>query len=80
MVDSREKKEVHGGEQQKRAPLREGSAVEEREHACVVGDAAADRWVDDAAVALDRGGEAAEVVGQRELDQHAVRSWRAGAG
>jgi hypothetical protein len=80
VVDSRQEKEVHGGQEQKGAPLREGSAIEEREHARVVGDATADGWIDDAAVALDRGGQAAEVVGQRELDQHAVRNWRAGVG
>jgi hypothetical protein len=63
VVDSGQKKKVHRGQEEKRTPLREGSAIEEREHAWVVGDTAADSWVDDAAVALDRGGEAAEVVG-----------------
>ena len=57
VVRSREKKEVHGGEQQERAPLGERSVVEQREDACVVGDAAADGWVDGAAVTLDHGGE-----------------------
>jgi hypothetical protein len=80
VIHSREKKEVHGGEEQERATLGEWRVVEERQHPGIVGDAPADRWIDDASVALDRGGEAAKVVGQRELDQHAVRSWRAGAG
>ena len=80
MLGSREEKEVHGGQEQERAPLGERRVVEERQHVVVVGDAPADGWVGGAAVALDHGGEAAEVVGQRLLDEHAVRSWRGGAG
>jgi hypothetical protein len=63
VVHSREKKEVHGGEQQEGAPLGEGSVVQQREHTSVVGDAPTDNWIDQAAVALDGGGKAAEVVG-----------------
>jgi hypothetical protein len=71
---------MHRGQKEQGAPLREGSVVEEREHPWVVGDAPADGRIDDAAIALDRCGKAAEVVGQRELDQHAIRSWQAGVG
>jgi hypothetical protein len=80
VLHSREKKEVHGGEEQERSTLRQWGVVEERQHPWIVGDAAADRWIDDASVALDRGREAAEMVGERKLDQHLIRSWRAGAG
>ena len=70
VVHSGEQEEVHGGEEQERATLRQGRVVEEGQHSSVVGDTPADGWVDDATVAFDRGGEAAEVVGQRKLDQH----------
>jgi hypothetical protein len=63
VVHSGEKEEVHGGEEQERATLRQGRVVEERQHPKVVGDAPADGWVDDATVAFDRGGKSAEVVG-----------------
>jgi hypothetical protein len=63
MVHTREKEEVHGGQEQEGATLGEGRVVEEREHAWVLGDAPADGRIDDAAVAFDRDGEAAEVVG-----------------
>jgi hypothetical protein len=63
VVHSGEKKEVHGGEQQEGAPLGEGSVVEQGEHASVVSDASTDGWIDDAAVVLDGGGKAAEVIG-----------------
>jgi hypothetical protein len=71
---------VHGGEEKERATLWQGRFVEERKHAGIVGDAPADRWIDDASVALDCGREAAEVVGEWELDQHPIRSWPARAG
>jgi hypothetical protein len=63
VVHSREKKGVHCGEQQEGTPLGEGSVVEQGEHTCIVGDAPTDGRIDEAAVALDGGGKAAEVVG-----------------
>jgi hypothetical protein len=65
VIHSRQEEDVHGSEEQKRASLGEWRVVEERENSCIVGDASADGRIDDATVALDRGGEAAEVVGQR---------------
>ena len=60
---------MHGGEQEKRPPLGERCAVEE-ERTRLVRHVSTDLRVDDPAVALDGSGEAAEVVGQRQLDQH----------
>ena len=61
---------MHGRQQQQRAPLGERGPVQEREHVFVVGHAAADGGVRDAAVAFDHGGEATELLAQRLLDQH----------
>ena len=71
---------MHRGEEQERTALGEGSAVEQREHLLVVGDAPADGRIGGAAVALGHRREATEVVGQRLLDKHRVRSSRAAAG
>ena len=63
---------MHGGQQEEGPALGERRSVEERQHLVVVGHAAADGGIGGAAVALGHGGEAAEVVGQRLLDEHRV--------
>ncbi len=70
VLGAREQQEVHGGQEQQRPSLGERRAVEEREHLVVVGHGPADGRVGGAAVTLDHGGEAAEVVGERLLDEH----------
>jgi hypothetical protein len=55
---------MHGSEEKEWPPLGEGSAVEQGKDAGVVRHTSRDLRVDDPAVALDGGGEAAEVVGQ----------------
>ena len=78
---ARQKQVVHGRQQQERAALGERCAVEQRKHLGVVGCGATDGRVDGAAVALDDGGEAAEVVRERLVDQgHRLSNWLARAG
>ena len=59
---------MHGGKKKEWPPLRKGSAVEQGKDTCIVGHTSTDLRVDEPAVALDGGGEAAEVVGQRQLE------------
>ena len=61
---------MHGRQEQEGTSLGERRAIEEREQVVIVGDRAADGGVGGAAVTLDHGGEAAEVVGQWLLDEH----------
>ena len=70
MLHARQEQVVHRGQQEQGPPLGERGQVEERQHALVVGHLPADGRVGGAAITLDDGGEAAEVIGQRLLDQH----------
>ena len=81
MVGSRQEQVVHRGQQDEGPALGQRRVVEQGEHLVVVRHAAADGRVDGAPVTLGHGGEAAEVVGQRLVDEHAdLRSWREGGG
>jgi hypothetical protein len=70
VLGAREQQEVHGRQEQQGTPLGKRRASEERKEVVIVGCPAADGGVGGAAVTLDHGGEAPEVVGQRLLDEH----------
>jgi hypothetical protein len=71
MLGAREEKEVHRRQEQEGTSLGERRATEERQQVVFLGDRAADGGVGGPAVTFDHGGEAAEVVGQWLIDQHA---------
>ncbi len=62
---------VHRGQQDEGTALGQGCVVEDGQHLVVLRHVAADGRVDGAPVTLGHGGEGAEVVGQRLVDEHA---------
>ena len=67
---AREQEVVHRRQQKQGAALGERSSTQECEHFFVVGHAAADGGVGDAAVTFDHGGEVTELLAQWFLDRH----------
>ena len=62
---------VHRGEQDERTALGQGCVVKDGQHLVVLRHVTADGRIDGAPVTLGQGGEGAEVVGQRLVDEHA---------
>ena len=80
VVGTGQEEVVHGGQQQDRPPLGGRGPVEQCQHLGILGHPAADGGVRGPPVALDRGRQGPEVVGQGEVDDHRLRSWPARAG
>jgi hypothetical protein len=66
------KEEVHGRQEQERAPLEERCIVEQRQHIVIAGDGSADCGVGGAAVTLGGLGEGSEVIAERLIPVHVV--------